>query len=183
MDLVFVKDNDLSSEVCKEIITKYENDHRKVPGQTAGGLRPEIKNSIDLVISRYEDWENICDFLYKKLDENLKQYINFIKEKFPQDMIIDEQGFNLKPCGFQIQKSGYYRWHNDEMTEYNRVRTITFIWYLNTIEEGGETGFHFKKVKPEEGKFVFFPATWDYPHCGFPAENKYIITGWLWRNI
>ncbi len=175
----------LSSDVCKEIINKYENDDRKVPGHTGGGFMPDLKTSVDLPIHRFEDWDKICSFLDEVIKKNLIKYNEYVKSKFPEDSYktspIDFT--TLKHSGFQIQKSGYYRWHVDEMVEFSRCRVITYIWYLNTIEEGGETGFHFKKVKPEEGKFVLFPATWDYPHCGYETQNKYIITGWFWKNV
>jgi len=185
MDLVFEKNSVLTEEMCKEIIEKFENDGRKMPGNTAAGLIPEMKNSMDLVISRFDDWEKITNLLDTKLKEVLQEYGVFIQKQFPTELQrhIYEDFKLLKQCGFQIQKSGHYRWHNDEMVEYNRTRVITFIFYLNTIEEGGETSFHYKKVKPEMGKVVLFPATWDYPHCGYDAVNKYIVTGWLWKNV
>lgn len=179
MDLVMVIDNNLDPNMCKDIIEKFEKDTRKYPGATGGGLVTEMKNSIDLMISRFSDWETIEDRLDDVLRENIKSYQKFIDSKFPHD----ENVTNVWHSGYQIQKSGYYKWHNDYLYEYGGSRILTFIWYLNTIDEGGETGFHFKKIKPETGKFVMFPSTWDYPHCGFPTENKYIITGWLWKGF
>ena len=181
MDLAMELPLNLSGDVCKEIIDKFENDNRKTPGHTAGGLAPNIKSSIDLPIHRLEDWNKICTFLDDILNKNLLKYGEYVKSKFPEGFVTNV--LDVKHSGYQIQKSGYYKWHIDEMSEFSRTRVVTYIWYLNTIEEGGETGFHFKKVKPEEGKFVMFPATWDYPHCGYETENKYIITGWFWKNI
>lgn len=182
MDLVMEIPSNLSRDVCLEIIDKFEKDGRKVDGVTGGGLNKDVKNSKDLPIHRLQEWDKICEYLDAKLKSNLLEYDNFVKSKFPQDM--PPIGINiLKHSGYQIQKSGYYRWHIDESVGFGRMRLVTYIWYLNTIEEGGETGFHFKKVKPEEGKFVMFPATWDYPHCGYDTENKYIITGWFWKPV
>ena len=64
-------------------------------------------------------------------------------------------------------------------------RIITFIWYLNNVEEGGETLFEDFKIKPMEGSSLFFPATWTYPHSGaMPTSNdKYIITGWIYNKV
>jgi len=181
MDLSFeIKDN-LSPDFCKKIIERFENDDRKVPGQTGLGLVPQIKNSSDLMISRFLDWENVVKVLDEKLKENLLVYQEFLDEKLP--LKYDILGLNMTHSGYQIQKSGFYRWHQDSSVEYGRDRFLTFIWYLNTIEEGGQTGLVFKNIKPETGKFLFFPATWDYIHCGFDANNKYIITGWLWKSL
>jgi len=179
MDFVFERKNNLSPEFCDKIIKRFEKDNRCTPGHTGGGFHPNMKNSIDLYISRFEDWEDVCAVLNEKLGENLKEYQYFLDDKLPTKYgVIDTW------CtGFQIQKSGYYRWHNDVRIEHGSERILTFIWYLNTIEEGGHTGFLHKTVKPETGKFVFFPATWDYIHCGFDAKDKYIITGWMWRAV
>ena len=179
MDFTFEIKNNISSSLCKEIIERFENDPHKMPGRTGGGYNPEMKSSTDLYISRFPEWEDINKLLSDKIQENLVKYQSFLQEKFPKYI-------NLLDCwntGFQIQKSGYYRWHQDGCIEYGQERMLTFIWYLNTVEKGGETGLGFKNVKPEEGKFLFFPSTWDYVHCGFDASDKYIITGWLWREL
>jgi Rps23 Pro-64 3,4-dihydroxylase Tpa1-like proline 4-hydroxylase len=82
----------------------------------------------------------------------------------------------------KIQKSGKYEWHSDACNQTKEERVLTFIWYLNTKDQDGETDFLYKKIKPHTGKLVIFPATWDYIHRGCPTENKYIITGWIYRS-
>jgi len=68
------------------------------------------------------------------------------------------------------------------MLGYHRMRVLTFIWYLNDIEEDGYTEFmDGTKVQPKTGRFCLFPATWEYHHRGYPpkSQTKYICTGWL----
>ena len=82
---------------------------------------------------------------------------------------------------------GKFVTHVDDLVDYdNRTRRIiVYMWYLNDVQEGGETVFSGKcKVKPEAGKIVMFPSTWTYPHSALiPVSNdKYIITGWFWDN-
>ena len=182
MDLTFELHQDLKPELCEDIIKRFEQDQRKHPGQTGGGLMPDTKNSLDLVISRLPEWEDIVKILDSKLEENLKKYQEFLTEKVPPNCI---GVLHTWHNGYQIQKSGHYKWHHDARIEYGKERVLTFIWYLNTLknEQEGHTGFLHKSIKPETGKFVFFPATWDYIHCGFPTENKYIITGWTWQEV
>jgi hypothetical protein len=68
-----------------------------------------------------------------------------------------------------------------------KSRLLTFIWYLNTVENGGETEFFNGriKIKPEKGKLLLFPSTWTYNHKGnIPiSSDKYIVTGWVWGDI
>ena len=67
------------------------------------------------------------------------------------------------------------------------MRIITFLWYLNTVEEGGETEFFNGRIsiKPEKGKLLLFPSTWTYIHRGnMPISNdKYILTGWIYCDM
>jgi hypothetical protein len=92
---------------------------------------------------------------------------------------------------FMIQKynklDGKYIYHNDSFVDFNktRYRVFTYLWYLNTVTEGGETEFWGSyKIKPEAGKLILFPACWTFPHTGkMPISNdKYIITGWIYVN-
>ena len=61
---------------------------------------------------------------------------------------------------------------------------ITYIFYLNDVEEGGETEIRRKcKIKSKAGKLLLFPSCWTFPHRGVMpiSDNKYIITGWLYQ--
>ena len=100
---------------------------------------------------------------------------------------------DLGDTGYQLQKynknEGRYKWHVDssdglDYITRNGVRKYAFIFYLNDVEEGGETGFiidSIKNTKPKAGRLLIFPTTDQYVHCGFmPKSNdKYMITGWL----
>jgi hypothetical protein len=178
MDLVMVEDNVFDSIFCEEIITRFENDNRKQPGATYNGVDVTLKNSEDLVISRLLEWEDICTQIDNILPKFIKKYGDFITSKFPQPDSFEDTWH----VGYQIQKSGHFVWHHDAAVENNKVRILTFIFYLNTVE-GGETDFHYKQVNPIQGRGIMFPASWEYIHCGRPANGKYILTGWLCRNI
>jgi Rps23 Pro-64 3,4-dihydroxylase Tpa1-like proline 4-hydroxylase len=83
-----------------------------------------------------------------------------------------------------IDDQGYYAWHHENEGGTTAKRELFFIYYLNDVDNGGETEFKFnpKKVKPEAGKLVIAPALWTHKHRGNPPQNgqyKYIITGWI----
>lgn len=80
-------------------------------------------------------------------------------------------------------KEGYHVWHAEDTTRNTRNRLLTFIVYLNDIEDGGETEFLYlsKRVKPKAGRVVIWPAGFTHTHRGNPPlqDTKYIITGWV----
>ncbi len=57
------------------------------------------------------------------------------------------------------------------------------MFYLNDIEEGGETEFYYqeKKISPKTGRCVIAPSGFTHTHRGnIPKSNdKYILTSWL----
>ena len=98
--------------------------------------------------------------------------------------------YNSNDTGYKIQKydrgKGYYNYHNDFEYSNKGVRVITFIWYLNDVEEGGETEFiDGTIIKPKKGQLLLFPSDWTYMHKGnMPLSNdKYICTGWIYLNF
>ena len=69
---------------------------------------------------------------------------------------------------FKMQKTG--------------LRLLTWMLYLNDVDEGGETEFLYQsmRVKPKQGTLVIWPAALTHAHRGNPplSNIKYIVTGW-----
>jgi hypothetical protein len=194
MNFIYENDNSLSEELCNDIIELYENDDRKYDGITQGGLQKKIKNTTDLIIPKNnEKWEKIEKCLYKELHKNILKYIKHINcESYNPEFNNGRdanifKNKNLEAPGFMIQKYeknvGEYVYHDDFSIENNKHRIITFLWYLNDVEEGGETQFWDSyKIKPKTGKLILFPSWWTYQHRGLmpKSNNKYILTNWLY---
>ena len=182
-DLIYENDNALSPDVCDEIILRFKRDERKAPGiTTSGEVRPDLKKSVDLNISVIEEWKDIDQILF----ESLKRDINKYRDKMEKIINIPLWSNKIKDDGYNVKEykpGDYYNWHVDAYTHNDGwTRTIACIWYLNEVEEGGETEFLFgKKIVPSKGKLLLFPSTWNYPHRGLsPIKgNKYIITSFL----
>ena len=195
----YVNQNSLSKEICNDIIQYFEAESSKYEGVTGGGLDKKIKDTLDFQIpvknkNNPLHWVRVRDLLERELNNNIKNYV----KKINDFMTIDEENSQRKYRVFgnfvsfetlQIQRynksKGMYIYHQDFSCDWKekKYRVITFLWYLNTVEEGGETEFWgTHKIKPEAGKLLFFPATWTYPHRGkMPiSDNKYIITGWIY---
>jgi len=175
----------LSIEFCNQLIDKFEKDSRKVQGVVGGGYRPEVKQSEDLHITQMPEYQEEDRVLYESLSPRLTEYM---EEHWGA---ISHSAEDITDSGYQIQKTvpgGFYTWHHDGMIQADGtlLREITYIWYLNTVEEGGETEFKTgEKIKPEAGKLILFPAVWPYGHRGVTpiSGDKYICTGWVYSRI
>ncbi len=94
--------------------------------------------------------------------------------------------FRVEECYNLIRyKSGqaYHGVHSDySPTSDVRQRHLSFVMFLNTIDEGGELVFPQQNlfVKPEEGKAVIFPSGWTHAHHTLaPVEQtRHVLQLW-----
>jgi hypothetical protein len=92
-----------------------------------------------------------------------------------------------KVIDMKLQKTlpgqGYHIWHCETSSRELSNRILSFILYLNDVEEGGETEFLYQKrrVKPTKGTCVLWPASFTHVHRGNPplSNEKYVLTGWV----
>lgn len=190
MEFVDVIENILPSQLCKQIIDRFNPDTQKHQGKLGPGITNfDIKNSIDLHIANREDWSDITNVLAKHLAVGLQEYFKYIESRVLYDKNLNILGKifgdNINCTGYQIQKyekGCKFEWHTDDAHDSKRL--LAFIMYLNTVpvENGGSTDFlNGKSIQPKEGSILFFPATWSYLHRGnvIKSGEKYIITGFI----
>jgi hypothetical protein len=194
-NFIYVNKTSISQGQCLNIIKTFELDNTKYEGVTMGGLDKNIKDTTDLnILNNDEKWYKYTSFLSKELKRNIQKYIDELNKKFSVSDNIDNKYIFFNNNEFKIntmlmqrytQNKGKYIYHHDFMVDpvKKQNRVITFLWYINTVEEGGETCFgESLKIKPEQGKLILFPACWTFPHCGKTplSSDKYIITGWIY---
>ena len=190
---IYINSASLCHEICEDIIGLFEEEDNKYEGVTASGLNKDIKDTLDFIINKEEKrWSDIYSFLLNELIRNVKNYIHMVNESqnFGHFKLLDYESIDI--CNFMIQKYhaniGKYVYHDDSVFDLKakRYRILTFLWYLNDVDNGGETEFYDSfTIKPQTGKLVIFPATWTFPHTGkIPiSNNKYILTGWVYTDI
>ncbi|QYK10768.1 2OG-Fe(II) oxygenase [Shewanella mangrovisoli] len=91
---------------------------------------------------------------------------------------------------YQQNKGGYPHWHSEQFPQLNHNealhRVVLYMFYLNDVEEGGETEFYYqqRKISPKKGTMVIAPAGFTHSHRGnMPISNdKYIATSWVMFN-
>ena len=123
----------------------------------------------------------------KHLNHFLDVFWNQLYKQYVDEYSIIDAHKEHRVENVKIQKysvgDGYHLWHNECMSGELSKRFLTFLVYLNDVNEGGETEFLYypKRIKAEQGKALLFPGHFTHTHRGNPviSNQKYIITGWV----
>ena len=82
---------------------------------------------------------------------------------------------------------GYHHWHSEIYPQNASCETLhrVLLWqfYLNDVEDGGETEFLYqgRKVEARKGRLIIAPAGFTHTHKGHVSRSgdKYIATSWI----
>jgi hypothetical protein len=163
-DLIQVYDETLDPSVCDFLINVLESSQ-----QLQLNLTDASKNS--------EEINNVHNHIISKVFEYKKQYYEFIDDRcFPEQHNFEK---------FHIQK---FRINEDyvaphvEVQDYESARRfLAFKFFLNTVEQGGETAFSDFRVSPTQGSLLVFPPLWPFPYKEEIPINcdKYVLNCYL----
>ena len=167
--------------ICDDLIKHFnDNKNKTVKGTTyQNEVRVDVKDSTDLQISDY--YEPVVNRYVGLLQESLNEYkkeYTFADYYAPYSIIEAMNIQHYKPG------QGFHAWHTERYCglEINSKRHLTWMTYLNDVEDEGETEFYYQKlkVKPKKGLTLIWPADWTHTHRGIPSktQEKYIATGW-----
>ena len=189
-NFIRVIDDTMTHEQCAKLIDGFHAVHDHGGSYTRQKFERTPKDrKADTAINANE---LLLNNVFKPLQEQimvmLKQHITAYVEDFETGMFgldVGEQ-FPMSQSGIKIQMTkpseGYHIWHCENSSLMNRGRFLTWILYLNDIDEGGETELiHLsERISPKTGRLVIFPAGWTHAHRGNPplSNTKYIATGW-----
>ena len=187
----------LSESFCNSVISLFESEsvQRHVErGSTFSGIDLISKNSFDVNIASLPEFSSIVDTITQVSNNCINDYVFKWQDKgnpqFDSNSLFGEGTFypiwNLQK--YEKDQGHYNSWHveSDPCYEPSRgrgYRIFAVMFYLNNVEEGGETSFLYSgaKISPEAGTFVCWPATWPWVHSGQKpiSHDKYILTTWL----
>ncbi len=177
MEYIRVFDNVIPKDLCEKIIDSFEKDERVKPdGQ------PEYSTRRMLFLSDKKEWMNIVMNVTALTNDLIDQYFarpDEYAETRPADWIDD--GY-VMACYDEGDICALHADGQCAEAPYNGHRIATVIFFLNDVEEGGETYFPLqdKKIKPVRGRVVIFPPDYMHPHEVLaPKTKRYIVQTWI----
>jgi len=179
-DLIRVYDDALDAEFCQRVIELFESD----PDSQFN--RDRQSSWIEYLITRNQrpEWREIEHRLVENMIQHLKDYSNhpaarMLSLRAPRAF----EHLKIKKYRAGQTEEDHFPLHVDAYDKKTSVRIVGFLWYLNTVEEGGETSFPVigPSIAPRTGRLVMLPPMWMYEHVGQPpvSGDKYIITSYL----
>ena len=190
-DFISIYENNLSAEFCERIINAFEIDKEHHIKSTIGIPRtpdPEFRNAIEMNCTKraaeHPEWAAIMDVLNKHAASSFKRYkSDLVAGGYPEAHFFNT--VTLEQWRMHRYDPGvhFYKEHIDAIDVHTSKRMLQMLYYLNTVEAGGETWFKSidLKVNPVEGKLAITPSWFGFPHSAItPISNtKYMIKTYL----
>lgn len=172
----------IEESICDQLIDFFkENNYFPVsPGTTSNGIDKSIKDSYDKAISPVSQDQRVCSYL-----EEVSNVLDLYIQKYPTCNNTESswkivENFNVQ---WYPPNGGFKVFHFERNGSLKSImRYLTFMTYLNDVDDGGETEFYYQnlKVKPQKGLTLIWPVEWTHTHRGIPSptQEKIIATGW-----
>ena len=179
MSETFIKEFNFSEEdmhLCDDLIEYHKNNMEyKNLGKSIGAN--EMKKSTDVTV--FPASQNPSIMMYRKLLFGYMREYNTAYDNPLAELTIAD-GFNIQ---HYKPGEGYLNWHSERSVHLTHQRALTFMTYLNDVEDGGGTEFKYQGLRhnAKKGKTLIWPSDFTHTHRGQKSETqeKYITTGWF----
>ncbi|MEJ8569730.1 2OG-Fe(II) oxygenase [Elongatibacter sediminis] len=167
---------------CEQVVQQFESDPSNQT-RNGGSVRAGLSESSWLEM----DLSDFTGFNFRNVILNcLRHYKSAYEKDCGIRPALPDAG-DLAPLVVKRYDPGgadRFQPHFDSIGEV-ADRYLVFLWYLNGVDEGGETEFVDLDIRsrPETGKLLIFPPFWMYRHAGRPPVSgpKYILSTYtLW---
>ncbi len=177
--LIRVYDDVLSPDLCRYLIDFYEQ-NPDARNRVDNAQRPSFSQmNFTEIHHRNEESKKAHAMVVAGVNALRGNYYGFVDARcFPADH--DLERFRIKK--YQNDGNDLFDTHVDVRNRESAGRFLSFIFYLNEVEKGGETIFFTGvTVKPKAGRVVVFPPLWMFPHkgCAPISGSKYILSTYL----
>jgi hypothetical protein len=180
-----IYDNVLDQKTCFALMSIMNSGKYNVVQQTSSDYvkNDDIRVGTEMLLNDPDHGKikgELLQSTFKVIDRYVKQTSGM------SDYI---QG-NLRPYKFEdfrIRKynknEGFFKLHSDIIDYKSASRLFVIMFYLNSVQIGGETEFPLLdvKVKPRQGSCVIFPPSFLFPHqANIPiSHHKYTVQTYL----
>ena len=189
-NFISIYDNALTSAECEFIRDYHDGDDCllsiREEGMTLGDtVQKHWKDSLDRYMTMYINGAYQNNAINNIIAKSIKEHIEKYKEENPELNLLNKwvirDNYNLQKYS---PGGGYHILHCENYnTGKHRTNILAWMYYLNTVREGGGTYFaNFDlTVNAVEGRLVIWPAYWTHFHKGIVSKtyDKYIATGWF----
>ena len=162
----------LSDDVCKTLIGLFDSSKNKQRIENC--LTPQFTqvNLNELADNGYQKFTQLLCYKVVEVVREYKKVLPEYAEWFPDKFFFEE----LRIKKYEPGTDDQFDIHTDVQDHESAKRYLAFLIYLNDDFKGGETTFPYNKltIKPETGKVLVFPPTWQYPHMGLPLSLIHI---------
>ena len=171
-DFIRVYDGVLNSQMCELLSLTFEmSRHTEV-------VHNDVINFTELNLNQHHS--NFIPNLVSVTQNVIEMYQSDVKETkfFPKNTLALGE-FRIK-C-YKKDTDQQFKEHVDVGNHSSSRRYLAFLYYLNTITNGGFTSFRGLNIRPKRGSVLVFPPTWMYPHAGHQtlSDNKFIMSTYL----
>lgn len=177
-DFIHIHENALEENICDFLISIFEQLSDKHERYDNNGIPNFTQFNLTENRDLFPEINQIHNHIIKKVFEYRDNYYKFIdKRVFPEEHAFEQFRINRYNPGGEDR----FDTHVDVIDHESSRRFLSFFWYLNDINEGGETIFTDLQIKPTKGKLIIFPSLWMFPHKGNPpiSEPKYLLSTYL----
>jgi hypothetical protein len=178
VDLIKVYDNALDYDICDFLIDYFES-NEDIQENVSCNRKPNfVQINLTENSKKSKDIEDVHQNILKVILDYKKDYYDFVyPECFPESNAFEQ--FRIKR--YIPDSNEAFDTHVDVKDYESSRRFLSFLFYLNDVDDGGKTCFKDLTIIPKKGKLVVFPPLWMYPHYGEePKSNKkYILSTYL----
>jgi hypothetical protein len=173
-------DNDLDPRLCQQMIASFAGLER-FQMRNGRGVRGGLEQSAwtELNVTRLSD-AGFMGMFRARIDRALERYNRDIELAIPIPNSPALSDLTLKR--YRPGEQERFQLHFDSINHVAN-RYLVLLWYLNDVEQGGETRFPQLDVtvQARAGRLLMFPPYWMYQHEGLPpiSGDKYIVSTYL----
>jgi hypothetical protein len=175
-----VYDDALEPGFCANLIAGFEQ-MSELQRQNGKGIRPGLENSAwtEMNVGRLAD-KAFLGFFMVQIERYLARYNADVGLGIPIPLRPTTDNLTMKR--YRAGADEVFEPHFDSIDAVSN-RYLVFLWYLNDVQQGGETEFCDlgTRVQPRAGRLLMFPPYWMYQHAGRApiSGDKYILSTYL----